>query len=335
MTVPLKNEKASFVGVAKASCCAVKKTGCCWRNGAGSRYRIGTGGTVSTVKTAKLSVDEKNGLLVVQPPNIVPKSVPPPEDDDKGDGVVVHPYETDLIEWCVDDGCTPKTYADLEAEAGPTISWINEQRLVESPGSSPLQWNDNLAHAAVMHAIDHLRRGYNIKHDAPAPWPWGEKAGDRARNSGYVGSIIGENIGVWIPGADDPDMLLERAILWQQQHQEKPPEGHHINNMAEKFNDIGMVRIDFPECMNVGPGYLNFNDNPNYLLNPYNHYDRQDIPYVEGEDNNLTQWIWGRSILVYVLGSGALEGTTDAPPLPNLCTMEYPPEYDYPPAIGL
>lgn len=265
-------------------------------------------------------------MFLLPTPN--PEPDPPIMEGSGGGG-----QTADLITWCIGSGgCVPKTYTDLQQEGQSSLDFINNVRTSEY-GRSTLQWSDTLAHAALMHAIDHLRRGYNIRHQAPSPSPWGIDPVNRINNSGWYGGTTGENIGVWSPDDDnDPpidgttladagDVLLLRNALWRVQDADvvnyPNGEGHHRNNINPAYTHIGMAKIDFPPCMKVGPGYLDFNNNPGYLENPYNHYDHQDI--VDG--STMTQWIWGRSIMVYCLAA-YVQDPEPLLPIPDTCTMD-------------
>lgn len=244
----------------------------------------------------------------------------------------VAPSETQSVTYCVEPGCTPHTYASLQALHQAAVTRINELRALKDPPAPPLVWSDQLAHAALMHATDHMIRGFNIRHGVPNS-PWGIGPGDRAENSGWPDALpVAENIAVTSHHKETPADLSNVSVgpvdIWNNQYNDpgQPDkylqEGHHINNMNATFRYIGIGMLFQPDCMQTAPGYLNFGSNTDYLLNPYNHFTGMTDIFTGA---TLTQWIWGRCAVVYKLSTdlGALI-PTDPPDLFDTC---YPATY--------
>jgi uncharacterized protein YkwD len=109
---------------------------------------------------------------------------------------------------------------------------INEQRVagcqcggVDMPPVPPLQWNHQLAKAALLHSID-MNTHRTLNHTSSD----GRSPGDRIRAAGYNASTWGENIAV---GYAD-----EKAVMngWMKSS------GHCANIMNKNFTEVGAGR---------------------------------------------------------------------------------------------
>lgn len=279
------------------------KVKCCnWKNEAGKEFPT----------KSDLPGNNQTG----KPKTPTPPPAPPPVDDPDA------PLGWPLVDICVDPACVPMTHADIFTQNEAAFNRINELRALETPPAPPLIWSEQLAHAAMMHSVDHTLRGFGLSHNVPSS-PWGVSPSDRANNSGWPTevSLISENISVTSnshtqltgvhPSSGDPLALtqsLAQIDIWRNTHIATGFEGHHVNNMRPEAVYVGIAYYMQPKCMLTGPGYL---DNPgnedDHALNPYNSTDRPDA--FNGE--TLGMQIYGRGIVV------ALLSTDIAPEVPD------------------
>jgi len=287
--------------------------------------------------TSELDITYDGEQTVVR----VPREPDAEQDPDTVEPPVEDPVvERELIaaEFCLNEEQfrIPRTYQMLEEEGFAAMEQINLFRAQQTPTALPLVWNNNLAHAALMHATDHLVRGYNLKH-AVQNHPWGYNWVNRARASGFDQNQVVENIGTGKPvhefrneiqGLIDPPLiqttysylrsqsLLDQVFRWDIMNtkiiSEGDPagEGHHQQNISDVWTHFGCASVELPFCMNVGPGYLGWDTSPAaqeaYLLNPYHPDKAMDL----FDGSQLDLWIYGWSIVVYLLGNEKQDGSS-------------------------
>jgi len=94
------------------------------------------------------------------------------------------------------------------------------------PAAGPLEWNENLEQAAIVHATDMENNSFFDHRGSD-----GSRAGQRLTATGYEWKLVGENIGY---GQNSPDEILQAWI-------ESP--SHCKTMMNDGFTHMGVARV--------------------------------------------------------------------------------------------
>lgn len=118
-------------------------------------------------------------------------------------------------------GCNSSIDIDYSAQAQELFTLTNNERTSRSLAA--LTWNNTLAETARKHAQDMADRDY-FSHTNPE----GDAVGDRATDEGYVWLMIGENLAMGQPTADD---VIDSWMA---------STGHRENILLPGFTEMGI-----------------------------------------------------------------------------------------------
>ena len=135
---------------------------------------------------------------------------------------------TGVVFAAADSGRVAKNKPFRSCQAPELLTLVNQARAEgrtcgdkEYPAAEPLQWNDKLAAAALIHAEDMARKNY-FSHTSKD----GSTMVDRVKRAGYVYRSIGENIS----STTDVQSVID---LWL------ASPGHCANLMNADFTEMG------------------------------------------------------------------------------------------------
>ena len=193
--------------------------------------------------------DPQSTALPVPPPEeqpTLPEPAPPSESESAGQQNAVFTLNQDVIDNAANVGCEADPSVFRETLLQLTNASRIEARMcgVDFQSAVPvLQWNDQLAQAALVHSLDMAENNFFMHGGSD-----GLNVGDRVDATGYNFRAVGENIAA---GQSDHAQVNQDWV-------ESP--GHCVNIMSEEFSEVGAACVRDPNSNYVTYWVVVFGD---------------------------------------------------------------------------